>query len=246
MADRPRRSGEDPRGGRAAVRRSRSGLARSPRQERPRALSHLRPATELAAKTVDTVLGVKPRTDFAWPVDGAIDSSIVDVATSAGAHNVISRSDSLRDPSIPYTPTAARPIGGGNTAVVADARLSRAFEGDMANAGDATHAVQEFLAQTQLIGRQSPGRQRSIVVAPQRMPSASQAQAMASALRTLESERWTQPLDLSRAAKAKPDPSANRQVPSGAATRPLSASRSCRPRPSGRSRTPSPRWTSSR
>ncbi|MFH8567628.1 DUF6049 family protein [Streptomyces sp. NPDC017993] len=182
----------------------------------PRALSHLGPATELAAKTVDTVLGVKPRTDFAWPVDGAIDSSVVDVATSAGAHNVITRSDSLRDPGVPYTPTAARPIGGGNTAVVADTRLSRAFEGNMADAGAASHAVQEFLAQTQMIGRQSPGRQRSIVVAPQRMPSASQAQAMASALRALESGRWTQPLDLSRAAKAKPDPSANRQVPSGA------------------------------
>lgn len=63
----------------------------------PSALSHLGPATDLAEKTVDTILGVKPRTDFAWPVDGAIDSSVVDVATSAGAHNVITRSDSLRE-----------------------------------------------------------------------------------------------------------------------------------------------------
>ncbi|MGW1373338.1 DUF6049 family protein [Streptomyces sp. NPDC002446] len=185
----------------------------------PSALSHLGPATDLAEKTVDTILGVKPRTDFAWPVNGAIDSSIVDVATSAGAHNVIARSDSLRESGgLSYTPTAARPIGGGNTAIVADAQLSRAFEGDMSKAGDATHAVQEFLAQTQMISLQDPDRQRSIVVAPQRMPSVSQAQAMATALRDLdESGRWTAPLRLSGAAKAKPDPAAGRRVPSGAA-----------------------------
>ncbi|MFD0163334.1 DUF6049 family protein [Streptomyces decoyicus] len=185
----------------------------------PSALSHLGPATDLADKTVDTILGVKPRTDFAWPVDGAVDSSIVDVATSAGAHNVITRSDSLRDADrLPYTPTAARPIGGGNTAVVADAQLSRAFEGDMSKAGNSTHAVQEFLAQTQMINLEDPGRQRSIVVAPQRMPSVSQAHAMATALRSLdESGSWTQSLNLAGAAKAKPDRAANRHVPSGAA-----------------------------
>ncbi|WP_190233327.1 MULTISPECIES: DUF6049 family protein [Streptomyces] len=183
----------------------------------PSSLSHLGPATELAGKTVDTILGVKPRTDFAWPVDGAIDSSIVDVATSAGAHNVITRSDSLTESGgLSYTPTAARPIGSGNTAIVADEGLSRAFEGDMSQAGNATHAVQEFLAQTQMITLQEPDRQRSIVVAPQRMPSVSQAHAMATALRALESGRWTQPLNLSGAAKAEPDPAAARSVPSRA------------------------------
>ncbi|MFF8309321.1 DUF6049 family protein [Streptomyces lydicus] len=185
----------------------------------PSALSHLGPATDLADKTVDTILGVKPRTDFAWPADGAIDSSIVDVATSAGAHNVITRSDSLRENGrLSYTPTAARPIGGGNTAIVSDATLSRAFEGDMARAGGSSHAVQEFLAQTQMVNLQDPDRQRSVVVAPQRMPSVSQAQAMATALRELEeSGRWTQSVNLSAAAKAKPDPTASRRVPSGAA-----------------------------
>ncbi|MGA5560124.1 DUF6049 family protein [Streptomyces platensis] len=185
----------------------------------PSALSHLGPATDLAEKTVDTILGVKPRTDFAWPVDGAIDSSVVDVATSAGAHNVITRSDSLRETGgLSYTPTAARPIGGGNNAVVADAQLSRAFEGDMSKAGSSAHAVQDFLAQTQMINLEDPGRQRSIVVAPQRMPSVSQAHAMATALRTLDdSGLWSQPLSLGKAAKAKPDPSATRRVPSGAA-----------------------------
>ncbi|MFC4612157.1 DUF6049 family protein [Streptomyces maoxianensis] len=175
-------------------------------------LSHLQPATKVAETTVETILHVKPSIDFAWPVDGAIDSSIVDVATSAGAHKVIARSDSLRD-DLSYTPTAARPIGGGTTAVVADARLSNAFQGDMTKTGNSTLAVQEFLAQTLAVNLQAPGNQRSIVVAPQRMPSASQAQSMARALQALEAQRWTQPIDLVAAAGARPDANATTKVP---------------------------------
>ncbi|GAA2708715.1 MULTISPECIES: DUF6049 family protein [Streptomyces] len=176
------------------------------------ALSHLQSATELASTTVDTILGVKPRTDFAWPVDGAVDSSIVDVATSAGAHNVIARSDSLREP-VPYAPTAARQIGGGNTAIVADARLSTAFQGDMIRAEDASLAVQRFLAQSLVVTKQAPDNERSIVVAPQRMPTASQAQAMATALGGLADGRWSQAADLGAAAAFQPDPAAGRHVP---------------------------------
>ncbi|MEU4209840.1 DUF6049 family protein [Streptomyces sp. NPDC026206] len=180
------------------------------------ALSHLQSATELASTTVDTILGVKPRTDFAWPAEGAVDSSIVDVATSAGAHNVIARSDSLRESGgSPYAPTAARQIGGGNTAVVADARLSTAFQGEMIRGNDSSLAVQRFLAQSLMVNKQTPENERSIVVAPQRMPTSSQAQAMATALKGLSDGRWTQPLDLGDAAKAQPDPAANQQVPGG-------------------------------
>ncbi|MDI3420556.1 DUF6049 family protein [Streptomyces luteolus] len=177
-------------------------------------LSHLQPATDVAAETVKMVLHVEPSTDFAWPAEGAVDPSVVDVATSAGAHSVIARSDSLRESgALPYTPTAARPIGGGTTAVVADARLSTAFQGDMTRAENSTLAVQEFLAQSQMITLQDPDRQRSIVVAPQRMPTASQAQTMAQALGALDSESWTEPDDLISAAKATPDPKATTQVP---------------------------------
>lgn len=180
------------------------------------ALSHLGPATELASVTVETVLETRATTEFAWPVEGAIDSSIVDVSTSAGAHNVITRGDSLRDDNVPYTPTSARPIGGGNIAVAADAPLSKAFDSDLARAGRSPLAVQRFLAQTQLINAQNPGSKRSIVVAPQRMPTTSQAKAMATAVRELDTNgRWAQQVDLTKAAKAKPDPRANRNVPSG-------------------------------
>jgi hypothetical protein len=184
----------------------------------PGALSHLQSATEVASTTVQTILHVKPTTDFAWPANGAIDPSIIDVATSAGAHYVIARSDSLQETSgLPYTPTAARPIGGGTTVVVADARLSTAFQGNMTKAGTSTLAVQNFLAQSLALTLQDPAKQRSFVVAPQRIPSASQAQSIANALGSLNAQRWTQPLDLTSAAKSTADANATTRVPSAAA-----------------------------
>ncbi|MFI6344854.1 DUF6049 family protein [Streptomyces sp. NPDC050560] len=177
-------------------------------------LSHLQDATDVASSTVGTILHVKPDTDFAWPVDGALDSSVVDVATSAGADAVIARSDTFEERgNLPYTPTAARPVGGGTTAVVADSRLSTAFQGDMTRADTTTLAVQKFLAQSLMIQEQAPDKQRSIVVAPQRMPTAGQAQAMAAAVHALQDSGWSQPEDLAAAADADPDPGATTQVP---------------------------------
>ncbi|MFE9257386.1 DUF6049 family protein [Streptomyces sp. NPDC006879] len=179
------------------------------------ALSQLRPATEKAGQAVETILHVTPSTDFAWPVDGAIDPAVVNVATSAGAHYVLARSDSLRETrGLGYTPSSARPIGGGTTAVVADERLSKAFQGDMSRAETSTLAVQRFLAQSLALSLQDTDDQRSIVVTPQRMPTAAQAQTMAAALREMKANRWTQPVDLETAAKAKPDPGATTTVPS--------------------------------
>ncbi|MBT2446461.1 hypothetical protein J7F03_05055 [Streptomyces sp. ISL-43] len=177
-------------------------------------LGQLRPATDKAKQAVETVLHVPATTDFSWPVDGAIDPSIVNVATSAGAHNVLTRSDSLQETgALGYTPTAARPIGAGTTAVVADAELSTAFQGDMLNAGNSALAIQRFLAHTLALNLQKTDSQRSFVVTPQRMPTASQAQTMAAAIRGLLPGRWTQPAELEAAAAATPDPRAATQVP---------------------------------
>ena len=161
-----------------------------------------------ASHTVESVLHTKPEHRLTpGPSTGAVDPAIVDVATSAGAHNVIARSDSLRDTALSYTPTSARPIGGGNTALVADARLSRAFEGDLTEPGATSKAVQRFLAETQALTAQVPNKQRNVLVAPQRMPTADQAQAMALALSSLQKDgRWAEGSDLSEAAEAKPDP----------------------------------------
>ncbi|MDW4908337.1 DUF6049 family protein [Streptomyces sp. ADMS] len=177
-------------------------------------LSHLKSATDVAARTVETILHVTPSTDFAWPVNGAIDPSIVKIATSAGADKVIARSDSLKETGdLPYTPSAARPIGGGTTAVVADTRLSTAFQGDMTIAAKSTLAVQKFLAQS-LTGTLQTDKQRTVVVAPQRMPSASQAQTMAEAITALQNANWSQGQELTATADTKPDPGATTKVPS--------------------------------
>ncbi|MET9792615.1 DUF6049 family protein [Streptomyces canus] len=180
-------------------------------------LSHLDEATDVAATTVRTVLHVTPSTDFAWPVNGAVDPSIVKVATSAGADKVIARSDSLQETAgLSYTPSSPRPIGGGTTAVVADARLSTAFQGDLTRASSASLAVQRFLAQSLALDLQTD-KQRSIVVAPQRMPTASQADAMAEAISALQGGNWSQTQKLAAAAAAKPDPEATTKVPSASA-----------------------------
>nr|WP_222108981.1 DUF6049 family protein [Streptomyces cupreus] len=180
-------------------------------------LGHLKEATDVAADTVESILHVEPTTDFAWPVDGAVDPSIVKVATSAGADKVIARSDSLDETAgLTYTPSAARPIGSGTTAVVADARLSTAFQGDMTRASTSTLAVQRFLAQSLALNLQTD-KQRSIVIAPQRMPTAGQARALAEAVTALQGGGWTEPQDLTEAATAKPDPDATTKVPSASA-----------------------------
>ncbi|AZM61245.1 MULTISPECIES: DUF6049 family protein [unclassified Streptomyces] len=175
-------------------------------------LSHLKEATEVASSTVESILHVKPTPDFAWPVNGAVDPSVIRVATSAGADKVIARSDTFEERGLTYTPTAPRPIGGGTTAVVSDARLSTAFQGDMTKASTSTLAVQRFLAQSLTLGLQTD-RQRSVVVAPQRTPSASQAQTMAEAFAILQDGTWSQSQNLTAAAKAKPDPAAATKVP---------------------------------
>jgi hypothetical protein len=100
--------------------------------------------------------------------------------------------------------------------VVADSRLSTAFEGDLSKAGSATLAVQRFLAQSLEVNSQTD-KQRSILVAPQRMPTASQAQAMAAAVKALQGGTWTQPQGLTATAKDKPDPAAATRIPSASA-----------------------------
>ncbi|MFI5567899.1 DUF6049 family protein [Streptomyces sp. NPDC051740] len=180
-------------------------------------LSHLKEATDVASSTVEAILHVKPSTDFAWPVDGAVDPSIIKVATSAGADKVIARSDTFEETDgLSYTPSAPRPIGGGTTAVVADARLSTAFRGDMTKASTSTLAVQRFLAQSLTLGLQT-GKRRNVVVAPQRTPSASQAQTMAEALTILQDGTWSESQGLMAAAKAQPDPAATTKVPPASA-----------------------------
>lgn len=183
------------------------------------ALNHLKTGAALGLTTTETIFGGIQTTqtgDVAWPVEGAVDSSIVSVARTGGAKQIIASSDSMRD-NLKYTPNAARPIGGGMTAVVADATLSDAFTGDLDDPQKTNLAVQSFIAQTLMITMEAPERQRNVVVAPQRMPTAAQAQAMAQAMHDTAAAPWVSPVSFDDAAKAHPDPLANRKVPSSRA-----------------------------
>jgi hypothetical protein len=187
----------------------------------PSTLARLKTATDVGRLTLsipDTDLDLKVSTDYAWPVDGAIDRSIVDVATSAGATKVLTRSDSLSEAdSLLYTPSAARPIGGGVTAIVTDTRLSTAFEGSMESPQSTTLAVQRFLAQSLALTRQDEQKQRTVVIAPQRTPTTAQAEAMATAVRALQGGRWSLPEEIDKTAKTKADPQANTRIPTRSA-----------------------------
>ncbi|MDX6354246.1 MAG: hypothetical protein QOF98_1149 [Streptomyces sp.] len=177
-------------------------------------VAHIKTATDLGKTTTDTILGVKSTSNVAWPVDGALDPSIVSVAKTGGATRIIARSDTFADGSVSYTPSAPRPIGDGTTAMVADAQLSTAFSGDMLYEATAEAAIQNFVAQTLLITMQAPQKQRDLLVAPQRMPTVSQAQAMAEAIGEIDSSPWAQVVTFDEAAKAATDPKAGHTVPS--------------------------------
>lgn len=192
----------------------------------PGTVNHLKAAETLGVRTVGTVLGIsavksmqggKVYSDIAWPVDGATDPSIVSVARAGGATRIVARSDTFPEDSLSYTPTAARSLGGGTTAVVADAALSTAFDGDMSNPQNSALAVQNFLAQTLLITMQAPANQRTLLVAPARMPSVAQAQALVTAIAQVDATPWATSVGFGTAATAHPDPDAGRKVaPAGA------------------------------
>lgn len=187
----------------------------------PGVLTYLKTGTALGLTTTQTIFGGAQTADVAWPVDGAIDPSIVSVARAGGAKRIIARSDTFGEADdLSYTPNAARPIGGGTTAVVADATLSTAFSGTLGNRQQTNLAVQSFIAQTLMITMEAPEKQRTVVVAPQRMPTAAQAQAMAEAIHdTTDATKapWISPVSFDEATKAHPDPHANRKVPSSKA-----------------------------
>lgn len=150
----------------------------------------------------------------AWPYQGYVDPSIVSLATSMGAHTVIASSDSISDDStLNYTPNAARPIGKGTTAVVADGSLSDLFEGSLSTPSAQSAAEQQFLAETLAIGRER-NTARSILVAPPRDLSAGAAQTLVRSLQAAQADHLAVPASFDSVAGATPTPGASTHVPS--------------------------------
>ncbi|MGW6917317.1 DUF6049 family protein [Kitasatospora sp. NPDC054939] len=164
--------------------------------------------------TVEGRLGVDARSDTAWPYQGLLDQQIAATAQRGGANLVLANGASLPESgALKYTPTAPRPIGNGQTAVVADPTVSALFGGDLADPQAQTLAVQRFLAETFVISRQEPQNQRGLLVMPPRELTVSTAKVLARALQTAQAGKWVEQVGLDTVAKGGPDGRANGSVP---------------------------------
>lgn len=149
----------------------------------------------------------------AWPYQGYLDTSVVSLARSVGDNEIISSGDSLPSPNLDFTPNAARALGGGTTAVVADPTLAAIFTGDLSTPSAQTLAEQRFLAETLAIALEQPNLQRSILVQPPRDMSASTAQVLSDSLKAAVSGTWAKAAGFAAVAQAAPTRGAGRSVP---------------------------------
>ncbi|WP_405012326.1 DUF6049 family protein [Kitasatospora sp. NBC_01539] len=175
----------------------------------------LRKAATAGKVTAEGRLAVDVRGGVAWPYRGRLDEATAAVGRTAGADLVLVGGDSMPEPrSLPYTPNAARPIGNGQTAVVADATLSSLFQGDLNTDAAQSLATQRFLAETLTITGQRPDNQRNLLVMPSRTMTVGTAEALAGALTAASQPNgWVAPTRLDTVAAAPADPAANSSVP---------------------------------
>ncbi|MGE7435049.1 DUF6049 family protein [Kitasatospora sp. NPDC001175] len=173
----------------------------------------LRKAGAAGQVTAEGRLATDIRTDVAWPYQGRLDRQIVDVTKTAGDNLLLVDGDDLSD-SLNYTPNAARQIGDGQTAVVADHTLSQLFDTDLATAQARTSATQRFLAETMTITQQQPETQRNLLVMPPRNLTVGTATALSDAITAAQKGNWISQVKLSTVATATPDPGANTSVQS--------------------------------
>ncbi|MFD5465173.1 DUF6049 family protein [Kitasatospora sp. NPDC127059] len=176
----------------------------------------LNKASTAGRLTVEGRLSVDTRSDVAWPYQGYLDQQIAGIARQAGSSLVLANGASMPEPdSVNYTPTAVRPIGNGQSAVVADDTVSTLFQKDLATPKDQSETTQRFLAETFAITHEQPQNQRGLLVMPPRDLTVNTAKVLAGALQTA-TDKWLTPVKLDALAQAAPDPKANTTVPSPA------------------------------
>ncbi len=175
----------------------------------------LRKAGTAGQVTAEGRLSVDVRSDVAWPYQGYLDQQIAATAQRGGDNLLLVNGASLPEPdSLKYTPGAVRPIGNGQTAVVADSTVSELFQSDLNTPQVRSAAVQRFLAETFVITHQEPNNPRGLLVMPPRTLTVNSAKALAEALNTSRTGQWTAPAKLDAVAQAAADPKANGAVPS--------------------------------
>jgi len=163
---------------------------------------------ELAAvgsASIPDLLQVKANDSVAWPYQGYTDSQVVSLARSLHDTQIVANSTSLPY-GVNYTPNAARSLGDGTTAVVADSTISDIFSGNLTTKSAQTMAEQRFLAETLEITEDQPGVKHSILVQPPRDMSASTADALLASLQEATAGKWIQPESYGTVASATPTP----------------------------------------
>jgi hypothetical protein len=163
-----------------------------------------------AGETGLDLLKVDADHSVAWPYQGYVDPLVVGVARD-DLHDtqIVANSTSLPRPSgMTFTPNAARPLGDGMTAVVADSTISDIFSGDLSTTSEQVMAEQRFLAETLEITEELPNssQPRTILIAPPRTMTASTADTLVDALQEAVAGKWIQPATYGEVAAAKPTP----------------------------------------
>ncbi|MDH6134604.1 hypothetical protein P3T37_004008 [Kitasatospora sp. MAA4] len=164
--------------------------------------------------TVEGRLSTDVTDTVAWPYQGALDQPTAAVAKQLGGTTVLVNGSSMPESSsLLHTPNAARPIGNGQTAVVADSTVSALFQNDLKTPQSRTAAEQRFLAETLEVTLQEPNVPRTMLVMPPRDLTVASAQTLADSLAAAQSGKWTSPATLDNVTAAAADARANTSVP---------------------------------
>lgn len=177
-------------------------------------------AQSTTGNTVKTDTGAAPLGLLAWPADGQVNASTLNLAQSINPAAVVVDSDSigLSVPDQAYTPTGRASANGRNDLVVGDSALDAIMAGDPADAAYTSDgssqtvlATQRLLAQTALIALDKPALARSVLLTLPRS-SAESAKDM-SVLASLKDASWLKPAGLSTLLKQSPDAQASLGTP---------------------------------
>lgn len=166
--------------------------------------------------TVEGRLSVDVKDNFAWPYQGYLDQPTAAVAQKLGASVLLVNGAAMPErTSLPFTPSAARQIANGQTAVVADSTVSGLFQSDLNTQQLQTQATQRFLAETLAITLQQPNVQRTLLVLPPRDMTADTAQTLAASIKSARDDgKWISTTTVSSIAAYPADPKAATAVPS--------------------------------
>ncbi|MFJ8040131.1 DUF6049 family protein [Kitasatospora sp. NPDC096147] len=173
----------------------------------------LRKAQTAGEVTTEGRLSVNISSNVSWPYQGQLDQQVAALARSTGNSLVLANGRSLPDDRLDYTPNAARPIGNGQTAVVADATVSELFQQDLSTPQAQNATIQRFLAETMVINHQRPDTRTLLVLPPRNLGTAA-ADTLAKSVAAAQQGGWAKLVGLAAVANAPADPNANSAVPS--------------------------------